>query len=142
MRIQTFSCIDCGSAVRVWIKKAADYRCDSCRKAYRTPHPIRRPKKNKNAQKKIPTVNFYYSDAWRQLRYRVFKKYGRQCMVCGATGKLHIDHIKPRSKFPKLELEMSNLQVLCEDCNMGKLNLDDTDWRPKEPTKVWVRRKE
>ena len=25
-------------------------------------------------------------------------------------------------------------KVLCEDCNMGKSNKDQTDWRPKQPT--------
>jgi 5-methylcytosine-specific restriction endonuclease McrA len=28
-----------------------------------------------------------------------------------------------------LELTLSNLQVLCEDCNLGKSNTDATDWR-------------
>ena len=40
-----------------------------------------------------------------------------------------MDHIKPVSKFPKLRLAESNLQVLCEDCNMGKSAWDETDWR-------------
>src|SRR5262249_39926358 len=40
------------------------------------------------------------------------------------------DHIKPRSKFPELELELGNLQVLCADCNLGKRAWDQTDWRP------------
>lgn len=45
---------------------------------------------------------------------------------------MHVDHIKPRSKYPALELVLSNLQVLCEDCNLGKLAHDETDWRPLE----------
>jgi len=43
---------------------------------------------------------------------------------------MHIDHIKPRSKYPELTFVFENLQVLCEDCNVGKSNLDETDWRP------------
>ena len=79
---------------------------------------------------------FYLSDAWRALRYRALKLHGAACQCCGATAKssgrpLHVDHIKPRSKFPHLELEITNLQVLCEDCNLGKSAHDDTDWRPK-----------
>ena len=53
-------------------------------------------------------------------------------MVCGASGKqtvLHVDHIKPRSKYPELALDPNNLQVLCKDCNLGKSNLYNTDWR-------------
>jgi len=77
-------------------------------------------------------TSFYNSDAWRQARYRVIKRHGRVCMACGVTsGEMHVDHIKPRSKFPELELDQSNLQILCKDCNLGKSNKDQTDWRPK-----------
>ena len=76
---------------------------------------------------------FFMSDAWRTLRYEAFKRYGRQCLVCGRGRShgvvLHVDHIKPRSKFPELALEITNLQILCEDCNLGKSNTDQTDWR-------------
>lgn len=76
--------------------------------------------------------HFYESAAWRELRYEVLKERGARCDCCGARGgvvQLHVDHIKPRSLYPKLELERSNLQVLCEDCNLGKGNRDVTDWR-------------
>ena len=43
--------------------------------------------------------------------------------------KLNVDHIKPRKKYPKLALDVDNLQVLCNECNHGKGNRDDTDWR-------------
>lgn len=76
---------------------------------------------------------FYESDEWRALRYQALKVYGRKCSVCGATpesGKImHVDHIKPRSRFPELALLLENLQVLCEDCNIGKSNKDTIKWR-------------
>lgn len=54
-------------------------------------------------------------------------------MACGQKkGFIHVDHIKPRSIFPSLELDISNLQILCEACNLGKGAWDQTDWRPKE----------
>jgi hypothetical protein len=83
---------------------------------------------------------FYQSDAWLQLRYKILKKYGRTCMLCGYSApqvQIHVDHIKPRSTHPDLELEPDNLQVLCKACNVGKSNLDHTDWRAsrlKPPT--------
>lgn len=43
---------------------------------------------------------------------------------------MNVDHIKPRRLFPWLALELKNLQVLCHDCNHGKGNWDQTDWRP------------
>lgn len=89
-------------------------------------------KKNPMADKK-PAVEFYQSPAWRQLRYEALAASDGKCQLCGRGKKdgviLHVDHIRPRSKFPKLELDPTNLQVLCEDCNMGKMNRDDRDWR-------------
>lgn len=80
--------------------------------------------------KAIPT--FYDSREWKELRYKAIRLHGRTCMACGAAaGTVHVDHIKPRSKFPELALDLSNLQILCADCNIGKSNKDSTDWRPR-----------
>lgn len=77
--------------------------------------------------------SFYDSPEWKKLRYAVLVKHGAKCQCCGATRKsgarIHVDHIKPRSKSPELALCADNLQVLCEDCNLGKSAWDDTDWR-------------
>lgn len=66
------------------------------------------------------------------IRYEVLKKRGAKCEACGRTPKdgvaMHVDHIKPRRLFPKLEYSKANLQILCEDCNMGKGAWDHTDW--------------
>lgn len=77
---------------------------------------------------------FYASQRWRRLRYEFLKDCAGTCEACGRSRKghgviLHVDHIKPRSKFPHLSLERSNLQALCEDCNLGKSNRDTIDWR-------------
>lgn len=77
-------------------------------------------------------TNFYSTWAWRKLRYKVIKHYGKTCMACNASGKdvqIQVDHIKPRSLFPELALDFENMQTLCADCNMGKSNIDFTDWR-------------
>lgn len=56
------------------------------------------------------------------IRFQVLKRDGYRCQMCGATAqdgaKLEIDHIHPVSKGGSNEL--SNLQVLCRDCNAGK----------------------
>lgn len=94
---------------------------------------IERPKPKVQKKKKPENGGFYQSKEWRILRYKALAKYGRQCMCCGATPEsgiiLHVDHVKPRSKHPHLSLDINNLQILCEDCNMGKLAWDDTDFR-------------
>jgi 5-methylcytosine-specific restriction endonuclease McrA len=76
---------------------------------------------------------FYDSDEWKRVRYTALKKNDGRCQCCGRRpsngNPLHVDHIKPRSLFPALALAPTNLQVLCADCNYGKSNLDQTDWR-------------
>lgn len=85
-----------------------------------------------NARNQYSSHPFYSSEFWLRLRYRVLVKRGRRCEACGAVGlnyTFHVDHIKPRSQFPELQLLESNLQVLCEACNLGKGAWDQTDWR-------------
>jgi 5-methylcytosine-specific restriction endonuclease McrA len=76
---------------------------------------------------------FYNSSEWRALRYSAFELHGNSCCCCGKSPKdgvvMHVDHIKPRSLFPELALELNNLQILCEECNLGKSNRFATDWR-------------
>lgn len=74
--------------------------------------------------------DFYLSKPWLKMRIKCFAVYGRKCMSCDRLdGEMHIDHIKPRSKFPELSLTFDNLQVLCRDCNMAKWNYHATDYR-------------
>lgn len=73
---------------------------------------------------------FFQSRAWQKLRYEAILKNGRRCQACGRSDlEIHVDHIKPRSKYPRLALKLSNLQILCRDCNLGKGTWDETDWR-------------
>ena len=92
--------------------------------------PVTKKKNTKSAYKQQADA-FYSSLEWRKLRYLTLKKYGKKCMLCNAVNTvLHVDHIKPLSKFWELRLDPNNLQVLCEDCNKGKGNWDETDFRP------------
>ena len=94
-------------------------------------------KKKKRAPKKrhakIVTDKFLLSYEWRKLRYQALKKYGGKCQCCGRSpadgAVLNVDHIQPRKKRPDLALNIDNLQVLCGECNHGKGNWDETDWR-------------
>ncbi|MGH7039709.1 MAG: homing endonuclease associated repeat-containing protein [Stellaceae bacterium] len=62
---------------------------------------------------------------WRQ-RAIVLMRDGARCRLCGANpqsgARLHIDHIVPWSRSGETVIE--NLQVLCEQCNIGKSNVD------------------
>lgn len=82
--------------------------------------------------KPLPMDDFYSSQSWRKARYEALRVCSGRCVLCGnPPGKysLHVDHIKPRSQRPDLALDVTNLQVLCRDCNMGKGNTDSIDWR-------------
>lgn len=77
-----------------------------------------------------PKDDFYKTDKWRRLRYRVLRAHPMKCMLCGSEQKpMHVDHIKPRSKHPHLAYEITNLQILCEACNIGKSNNYEDDFR-------------
>jgi 5-methylcytosine-specific restriction endonuclease McrA len=107
--------------------------CNSCTYAIGKKPKKRTKKKTKSSNKQVP---FLTSWDWRTLRYRVLNLHDRRCMCCGATpddGRtiLHVDHIKPRHKYPELSLDASNLQVLCGACNQGKGAWDETDFRER-----------
>ena len=81
----------------------------------------------------VKTDAFLATYEWRKVRMMALKKYGPRCQCCGATpadgAVMNVDHIKPRKLFPDLALDLSNLQILCHECNHGKGNWDKTDWR-------------
>jgi len=83
---------------------------------------------------------FYRSYGWRRLRTDMLeanrRHYGAltcECCLATATLQWHVDHVRPRSTHPELALEPANLQVLCQDCNLGKGTRYATDWRCQEP---------
>lgn len=81
----------------------------------------------------VSSDEFLSAYEWRKLRMQALKLHGRRCMCCGASPEtgavMNVDHIKPRKLFPSLALDINNLQVLCHECNHGKGNWDQTDWR-------------
>lgn len=99
--------------------------CKLCTEALRSDPTNTRPR-NKSKS------GFYQSWEWKKLRFETIKRYGPVCMCCGSDHYIVVDHIKPRTKYPDLALDPENLQILCNDCNMGKSNDDETDFRPTE----------
>ena len=74
-------------------------------------------------------------EAWRKLRMEAIEVYGGNCAACGRNQKdhgvvIHVDHINPKARAPSFALHFSNLQLLCEECNLGKGKDFTTDWRP------------
>jgi 5-methylcytosine-specific restriction endonuclease McrA len=93
----------------------------------------RKEKLKRRAIRKIENGGFFKTMEWYAVRYGALKQANGRCQCCGQRptegNPLHVDHIKPISKFPELALEIANLQVLCAACNLGKSNKDTTDWR-------------
>lgn len=73
----------------------------------------------------MPAALFYLTREWRKVRWKVLQASDGRCCMCGNTAQtsgrpMHVDHAIPRSTAPSRELDQSNLQVLCEQCNLGK----------------------
>jgi 5-methylcytosine-specific restriction endonuclease McrA len=116
-----------------WKEKTETKSSD--KKAYPKPSKINGKRgRNRHKNSGSPNDRFYLCREWRQLRYLAIKNCEGKCQCCGASAKdgvrIHVDHILPRSKYRHLELCLDNLQVLCDDCNIGKGAWDQTDWRP------------
>ena len=80
-----------------------------------------------------PYHKFYETKDWVSLSTKVKKIYGRKCMKCGVSDSImHTDHVIPRSLDMSKELDINNLQVLCEFCNTEKSNLNCNDYRKSE----------
>ena len=74
------------------------------------------------------------SDVGERSKYQLYKKelrrdFKERCGYCDDPDKFfggirgyHIDHFAPKSKFPELEIEYSNLVYSCPLCNRAKYN--------------------
>lgn len=79
------------------------------------------------------TQAFYATLAWKELSYRTRTRYPPRCMLClkpgSETNPLVCDHIKPLRFNWELRLDPNNMQILCNNCNIGKGSHCDADYR-------------
>lgn len=59
---------------------------------------------------------------WAVLRQQALDLLPNECVICGSTEKLQVDHIIPVSVKPELEFDINNLQILCAFHNNSKGN--------------------
>lgn len=82
---------------------------------------------------KMPLARISPQRNFNRFRYIKLRESGGKCCLCGRSAKdgaiLSVDHIKCVAHYPELADDPDNFQVLCLDCNMGKSDIDDTDWR-------------
>lgn len=78
---------------------------------------------------------FYRTLEWKSFRYQILKLRGNHCECCGRGPKdgaiIQVDHILPRWIYPEKAFDVSNMQILCLECNEGKGKSDTTRWTKK-----------
>jgi hypothetical protein len=81
-------------------------------------------------------IQAFYKWEWPRIRYRAIKRFKKPGWRCGACNhrqddgaRMVIDHIKPVRHHWELRRNQSNLQPLCNQCNLGKGSWDETDFR-------------
>lgn len=57
------------------------------------------------------------SAAYRRWHRAVLKRDNHQCVWCGSTEDLEVDHIKPFAFYPELRTEITNGRTLCLECH-------------------------
>lgn len=103
-------CSDCSKELPFYDRK----RCIGCSRKFM------RGKNHYNWQggKTSKNMKLRNSLEMKKWRYKVFIRDNFTCQGCGQYGgKLHVDHIKPFSLFPKLRLSLKNGRVLCIPCH-------------------------
>jgi len=60
----------------------------------------------------------YKSPEWKELQKQCFKKDNYICQLCKIRGgHLQMHHIKPKAKYPELQLCINNVVTLCKKCH-------------------------
>jgi HNH endonuclease len=79
---------------------------------------------------------FYSSPEWKRLAWRTKQKRGWRCEnpQCRAwhtpDNPVVTDHVKSVRNHWELRLDAKNLQILCNECNLGKGSWNYIDFRP------------
>ena len=87
---------------------------------------VSKPEENHPLDNKTKIVHRTKREISDRLRFQILMRDGFTCKACGRSPmnemgvKLHVDHIIPVSKGGKTTI--SNLQTLCDRCNLGKSN--------------------
>ncbi len=61
---------------------------------------------------------------WQVLRMATLERDGYRCVICGARGRLDVDHVKPVRTHPELGFDPDNVQSLCTTCHTRKTRIE------------------
>ena len=110
-------CLDCGALAPP--PPAGPSLCERCRE--RRPRPARRTTGDRRSNpatiaRRRASQRFYSTPEWRRVRDAVRARDG-ECLMCGTTVNLTVDHVVPIARAPDLALEPANLRTLCRRCH-------------------------
>lgn len=94
------------------------WACIECSSKYKASKESNRKSAQKRRAVKVNQLGVVPDDYWEIL----VSIYGEQCLSCGTTDKLELDHVIPISfgtSNTKLH-DISNFQILCRSCNAKK----------------------
>lgn len=102
-----------------------------------------RARNRRKGERNPEEKKFFNSTRWKNLRIKIIKRDYDTCQRClikygiltSIRENLEVHHIKPRSKYPDLRFEESNLITLCKSCNthLGTKEKIDFEWQvPKD----------
>lgn len=113
---------------------------EKCEKCYNERLSMKREKKrnysrqyyneNKDTQKTIK------SERWKKFRRMIIQRDNGVCQRCLAKrnilvgDNLEVHHIKPRTKYPTLVFEESNVITICKTCNLELGTREELDFEP------------
>lgn len=142
-KILTKECQNCGkifeklksSSMRYWeTVKFCSIKCSGTliKKGEPLPEHIKvgaREKYKKQTEQKQQGVlnnNWKGGLSWPFLKRCALDRDNYTCQSCGHNEPeiMEVDHIKPKSKFPELKLDINNLITLCPNCHRRKTNRD------------------
>lgn len=70
------------------------------------------------------SANVIQTKRWKGLRLEALRRDNWQCVQCGATGRLEVDHIIPVRSEPDRAYDLTNLQTLCPKCHTRKTRVE------------------
>lgn len=80
----------------------------------------------------IRKVSKKAASLWAEARRICLNKFGHKCLLCGATGELHVHHWEEtRTQNPSRKYDQSNLVPLCPCCHNHN-GADERFFRLKE----------
>lgn len=126
------SCNKCGKI----IKKEDICECiTDRRKEYQREYSKEYSEENPEFVKPLKTAR------WQRLRKNIINRDGGYCQRCKnllgelTTEDLEVHHIKPRSEYPELIFDPTNLITLCSTCNKVLGTSGELDFEPSKEIK-------